>query len=330
MSESDHFDLLTTQQLLSLPPAQWLLEGLIPTEGFAGLYGSPGSGKSFVALDWSMCISEGQAWLGVYHTRRAPVIYIAAEGGRGIQQRVWAWMRHHGKTDLPGMHWLLHPLYVREEGAVEEFLEELERIDIWPGMLVVDTLSRSFGGGEENASEDMGHFVDRITRLAQDRRMASLVVHHTNATGGRERGHTAFRGAADAMFRCEVYRTKQGHIETVSIVNDKQKDAEELAPIYIKPIAGLPSLVFEVGEAPKRAERGSGPPAPMRKRDVLTVLQAAENGYAYTEWRLACGIDKRLMSRRIRKLIAEGDVYKDEGRYYATPSNTDLTEAEDE
>ncbi len=115
----------TTQQLRRLPDPTWLMHGWIPEGGVVGLYGPPNEGKSFIALDWSMSISMGLPWLGRYATKQSPVVYVAAEGGRGIKKRVEEWMRAHEVTDLPAMYWLLDPLNVREPGVVEAFVDEL-------------------------------------------------------------------------------------------------------------------------------------------------------------------------------------------------------------
>lgn len=305
------------------------MHGLIPEEAFVGLYGQPESGKSFVALDWAMCISEGQDWLGSYPTKQSPVVYIAAEGGRGIQKRVRAWMSHYGKSDLPAMYFLLNPLYVREEGVVEEFLDTLDTQDVWPGLMVLDTLSRSFGGGEENASEDMGHFVQEMTRLAQGRRMACLVVHHTNAAGARERGHTAFRAATDAMFACSTERDSGGLITRVTISNDKQKDDVRCEPIYLRPIqTAVGSLIFERTGPPPAKERQQRQPSCMRKADMVKVLEASENGYTFSEWRLASGVPKPTFSRRVRQLLENSEIFKEEHRYYAYAATKDLAALE--
>ncbi len=334
MSHYHDLDLLTTEELLALPPATWLMDQLIPEEGFVGLYGPPSSGKSFVALDWAMCISEGKPWLDRYPTKQAPVVYVAAEGGRGIQQRVRAWMLHHGYARLPAIYFLLNPLYVREEGTVEAFLDDLDDKDIWPGLLVLDTLSRSFGGGEENASADMGEFVDQMTKLAQGRRMAALVVHHTNAQGARERGNTAFRGAADAMFSCVSKRNGDNRIIQVELGNNKQKDSQEVPPIYLAPVAEcdtLPSLVLEWVDAPEPTRKGEGgkEPTPMRKKDMLAVLGAAEDGLTFTEWRLAAGgIPKRTFARRVRQLMSDGEVEKQDFKYVVPVAGLDIAELE--
>jgi AAA domain len=328
----DDLTLLSTQELLRLPPTEWLLEGLIPKEGFVGLFGQPSGGKSFIALDWAMCISEGRSWLGAYPCKQAPVIYVAAEGGRGIQKRAAAWMKHYGYRDLQAMYWLLSPLYVREEGTVEKFIEMLEDIDVWPGLIVLDTLSRSFGGGEENASADMGHFVDQITKLAVGRRMAALIVHHTNVGGKRERGSTAFRGAADAMFGCYAEKDpKSGRILRIELKNDKQKDGAEAPPIYVRPMDEVTtSLIMEITEGPDAKEPGPKEATPMRKADMMKVLAASEQGMTWQEWRLATGIDKSRFNRRLKRLIDDSEIIKENGRYCVMPATLDLAEMDDE
>lgn len=330
MSLYADIDLLSTRELLGLPTVRYLMDGLIPEEGFVGLYGEPASGKSFIALDWAMCISEGRPWLGTVRTTQAPVIYIAAEGGRGIQQRVRTWMSYYGYHDLPAIYFLLSPLYVREEGVVEEFISHLIDIDIRPGLTVLDTLSRSFGGGEENASADMGDFVDQMTRLASEVRMATLVVHHKNAQGSRERGSTAFRGAADAMFNCTAARDKDSNrIIRVELRNDKQKDGIEADPIYLAPVPDITtSLVFELTDAPAKKDKGTGaPPPPMRKVDMLTLLGGHGDGLTFSEWRLATGIEKRTFQRRLKSLLDDGEIYKnDQGRYFVFPNPSDVEE----
>lgn len=324
-------ELLSTRDLLALPPPAWLMPPLIPENGMVGLYGAPSGGKSFIALDWAMCISEGLPWIGAFPTKQAPVIYIAAEGGRGIQKRVKAWMLTHNVKTLSAMYWLLNPIYVREEGVVEAFLEKLESLDIYPGLVVFDTLSRSFGNGEENSSADMGHFIDGVIRLATGRQMSALVVHHTNATGNRERGHTSFRGNLDTMFSCNAEKNGDGHIVRIELVNNKQKDGVEADTIYIEPNPNaVGSLVFQVAEPPERKVRGNGPPVPMRKVDMLTLLSTHADGLTWREWQLASGVPKASFSRRLKRLIEDSDIYKDDGRYYATPANVDLAEVDEE
>lgn len=326
-----HIDIYSTQDLLNLPPATWLMDQLIPEHGRIGLYGAPSGGKSFLALDWAMHISEGMKWLGRFATKQGPVVYIAAEGGRGIQKRVRAWMRHYQKTDLAAMYWLLEPLYVRDEGVIDEFIGQLEKSDIFPQMVVFDTLSRSMGNGDENGP-DMAYFVDRVIHLASRRQMSALIVHHTNATGNRERGHTAFRANLDAMFSCKAERNSDGRLVRLAVENNKQKDDIEGGTLYLAPAESeTGSLVFEETVAPEPAVKGAGEPTPMRRLDMVKVLGAAQNGMTWEEWRLACGgVPKATFSRRLKKLQLDGEIYRENGRFFVPLADGDLVDMEDE
>ena len=329
----DLFGLRRYRDLLTLPDPTWLIDGIIPTQGFVGLYGASGSGKSFIALDWALSVATGRPWMG-HATNQAPSIYIAAEGGSGIKRRVRAWAQYYNDNELPGAYFLLEPLYVREEGVVETFLANLEdeRCDINPGMIVIDTLARSFGGGDENAATDMGHFIDRVNAIARDRHITMAVVHHTNVTGNRERGSGAFRGAADTMFLCEATKHEStGRILLLTLSNNKQKDDQEAPDIYMRPMDDVTaSIVLELTDAPTTAS-SSATIAFMRKADMVAVLGAMEHAPTWREWQLACGgIPKASFFRRIRQLQTAGDIFKQDGRYYVQMAGADIAEMDDE
>jgi hypothetical protein len=323
-------ELLTTRQLLALPPPTWLMEGLLPTDALIGLSGKSGDGKSFIALDWSMHISQGLPWMG-HAVARAPVIYVAAEGGRGIQKRVRAWMRAHDMTELLGMYFIVSPLYVREEGTIEAFCDALGHADherINPGLVVIDTLARSFGGGEENSSADMGAFMARLTELSAERRVSVLVVHHLNATGTKERGHTSFKAGLDAGFLCTSEKNSDGRIIRLTLQNNKQKDDVEAPAIYLQPSeASGASLVFEEAPPPEQKKRAEGPKS--RKVDILTILECHPEGMTFREVLLVAGIAKSSCWRRLKRLENAGDIYLEGGKYFAMASTVDLADMED-
>ena len=45
------FPLLSATDLLRLPSVQWIVKGVLPSEGLVAIYGPSGSGKSFLVLD---------------------------------------------------------------------------------------------------------------------------------------------------------------------------------------------------------------------------------------------------------------------------------------
>src|SRR5581483_11686718 len=75
--------LLTADEVETLPPPEWLVEGFMELGATILLYGESGAGKSLLALDIAACISAGVPWHGST-VRAGPVAYIAAEGVRGL------------------------------------------------------------------------------------------------------------------------------------------------------------------------------------------------------------------------------------------------------
>lgn len=242
------FELLTTEELFRLPPPQWLIQDIIEQNSISALYGDSGTGKSFIALAWALSVATGTPW-GQAKVKQAPVVYIAAEGGRSIQKRVRAWLKHQDMTmqELVAAYFSVKPLYVRDAEEVKQLFDVLDALDMFPGLLVIDTLSQSFGAGDEN-SMDMQEFVSAVTEIRNERQMAVLVVHHTNAKGARERGHGSFRGGMDHMFQTKAKKDEDFRLQEVTLFNNKQKDTEtQPRQIFVPKIYGQ-SLVLVPGE----------------------------------------------------------------------------------
>jgi RecA-family ATPase len=74
------FAVYTVAELLDLKPPSWLIADTVPEQGLIALYGAPGDGKSFIALDMALCVAAGIPWQG-HDTQKAYVVYVSAEGG---------------------------------------------------------------------------------------------------------------------------------------------------------------------------------------------------------------------------------------------------------
>lgn len=216
--------LYSTDELVRMPPPEWQIDGIIPLGGLVGLYGPPGVGKSFIAIDMALHLASGRSWQG-HDVRKGYVLYVSAEGGTGIGKRVQAWMRYHQVTpkELP-VAWLTETIAVTNDSQdMERLFERLTEVEDHPEFIVIDTLARCFDG-DENQQEDMGRFIGGVDKLRTQYRSTVCIVHHTRLDGERERGNTAFRGAADCMMSVER-PTKQG--TSMLLKCNKQKDSEE-------------------------------------------------------------------------------------------------------
>jgi RecA-family ATPase len=126
------------------------------------------------------CRRGGGLWFG-RRTDRTGVLYIATEAGRGIVNRIVA----HKQTssvipkDLP-LAAIVSPvdLYDPDANLIDIIvaipaLQLSQRV----GLIVVDTLSRAMGGGDENSPDGMGAFVTNIDALRGRTGAHVLVVH---------------------------------------------------------------------------------------------------------------------------------------------------------
>ena len=211
-------------------PVKWLIEGVIPVGAFTALYGPPGSFKSFIALDIAEAIATGRTWMGHGVTEKGAVLYICGEGFGGVGARIKACKQHHQTKDGAPIYVIRHQLNLR--ASVEDFnalMVAIETLVMETGinfkLIVVDTLARAFGGGNENDSADMGAFITacgRIQQIVQD--CALMILHHSGKDQSRGlRGHSSLLGAVDTELELLRFEDQMKGVITIS----KQKDGED-------------------------------------------------------------------------------------------------------
>lgn len=222
--------LYSTTELIAMPAPAWLIDPIMPAGGLVGIYGAPGTGKSFLAVDLALSVATGRTWHGAA-TQSGFVVYISAEGGTGIGKRARTWLDyHHVPARQANAAWLTEAIPVQADSDdIAHLFDRIQEVDQQPTLVIIDTLARCFEG-DENQQEDMGRFIGGVDKLRHNLGAAVVVIHHTRLDGDRERGNTAFRGAADTMIA--VKRPKKAGPITVECV--KQKDAEEFASVSFR------------------------------------------------------------------------------------------------
>ncbi len=213
--------MLDRDALDSMPPPRPLIHGVLERCSESWLIGLPGSLKSFVALDMAIHVALGRPWRG-RRVEQGPVVYMAAEGGKGLLRRVRAWEEVYGER-VKGLHFLPFPVQASDPLAWAVLVTACTRLGAV--MTVLDTQARITVGMEENSNTDMGRLVESVRRLKEATDACVLVVHHTGRNGGDARGASALDGAQDTELR--VDRDSKELVAVVSV--DKQKDGDESA-----------------------------------------------------------------------------------------------------
>lgn len=183
-------------------------------------YGAPSVGKTHVFLSMAVSVAAGRPWCGC-EARQGGVVYVAAEGGRGLKRRTGAYKKRFGLTALP--FWLRSGALdlMRPDGDIKGFIEKVKAIGPVE-LIVIDTVARVMSGGDENSTKDMSAFVRNCDAIREATGATVLLVHHTGkdtTKGGR--GSNALLGAVDT----EIV------VEPGKVSSTKQRDREHPRPI---------------------------------------------------------------------------------------------------
>lgn len=204
---------------------EWLVKRVLPRRGVAVIFGKSQSFKSFVALDLACRIAAGWEWAGL-KVAQAPVIYIAAEGAAGTRKRKvgWTWTNSNVPDKLPFRLISDAPNLGAAEGDLPDLIRSVEEAGIAPGVLFVDTLAQTLGGGDENGS-GMVQYIANAQALSQRFDCLVVVIHHVGlGDDQRLRGHSSLHGAVDAQILCE---RKAGTLATeLKLQKLKDEDAD--------------------------------------------------------------------------------------------------------
>lgn len=189
----------------NLQPLDWLIDGWLQAEAMMMMFGAPGLGKSFLALDMALSIASPtiRDWHGLA-IQHGPVFYAAGEGGNGVKIRSTGWLAHHSLKNGPcGMYLGDEARDLNTKEGLDDVIGQIEAYRIRPRLIVIDTLNR-FLAGDENSSLDVKGMLDSCGVLQRMYNAAILIIHHCGvspSTQDRLRGSSAWKGAMDVEMR---------------------------------------------------------------------------------------------------------------------------------
>lgn len=283
---------------------EYLVADLFEAETLGLIFGDPGCGKSFLAVDIALSVATGAAFHGK-DVKKGAVFFIAGEGHNGLARRFAAW------SEVRGVPLSNVPLFKSERAA--QFLDAASAEAVVasvtdmasnygpPALIIIDTLARNFGAGDENSTKDMNEFITAVDGLkAPFPKCTVLIVHHSgHGDKLRARGAMSLKGAMDAEYRVEKDNM------SVTLTCTKMKDAPEPLPLFFK-LEGVAldrdatSAVLMVADAPKtkrKALKGKNEIAMQALRDALRDHGIKKAGDHYPDsrnvvevnnWRNAC------------------------------------------
>ena len=292
------FTLIDDEEITHLPAPRWTIDGILPEKSLSLWHAPPGRGKTFTMLDISLSIGAGIPWFG-RSVQQGTVIYVAAEGGAAIGQRVRGWKAYHGVEGPVGVYFLPRTLALLEPEAVNAFLDQASQYAPVASVFI-DTFGRAMVGGEEESTRDMGRAIAAVDRIRVALDAGVGVIHHPIKKDERiERGSGALKGAVDT-----VVRFGQDDDE-FTLICEKQKDAEPFPKLRgrleVVPLDdGSTSCVLVHIPGPVAApRRGASPPVLSEDQQrALAVLATLPQGRSTPRhWAKAADISDRNIYR---------------------------------
>lgn len=197
--------LLSFAELKQQPDPEWLIDGMFPDRGLAMIYGPQGAAKTTMCAALVGGVAAGVDVVGRRVLHPGPTLYVAAEDVSGFKVRLMAWARERGLDDLnawtyPAAVPLLDP------SAVSRLIDRASGRGI--RLVIFDTYAASIEGGAENDSEVSSTAVAQARRVADALGCLVIVVHHSNAAGTKERGHSGVRGSCDTVIALTPLMTR--------------------------------------------------------------------------------------------------------------------------
>jgi hypothetical protein len=201
-----------------------IIPGIIMENQTAMCPGPPGSGKSFVILDWLTRIARGLDFLG-QPVMQGGAIYVTGEGQAGLAKRVNALVSEMNlEATSPFLYMHTMPRLLDQQQVLDFIAAIKLRTAHWGDpirMIAFDTFNRAIVGGSENEGKDVARLLDADNQIKRAFGCATIFAHHPGKSEGNDtRGHSSLHGDTDVT--C-LFSGKTG---TRSIEIKKQKDDE--------------------------------------------------------------------------------------------------------
>ncbi|MDX0765160.1 AAA family ATPase [Sinorhizobium medicae] len=265
----------------------WFVRDVFAEGEFSYIVGLPGAGKSNTATDIACHLAAGWDWHGRKVKEPRMVLYIAAERARLTRRRIKAWRKKHDHTGR--LNVLVLSGYVnltKDLSDVKDFagiIEDAEdRCGMKCGLVIIDTLTRVFGGGDQNAAKDMGKLIDSVAYLQEQVPEPHVcVIHHTTHAGERAKGAIDLDGAVDVSF--SVSKRNGAHVFTNTGTNDGV-EGDLLAFKFDSVTLGKDEdgewttapVLYQVDEIPAKQEDGDG--SADRAAILTAIRKLADSG----------------------------------------------------
>lgn len=207
------------------PEGEWLVQHLV-LDGSTGIWaGHKGSLKSTALLNVALAVATGKPAFGRFIVNRTgPVAWVAGEDAGSLRPRIEAWRKqfsHDGEPPIARLDAMPKSTSDTDWNELCEVLDATMPAGGWR-LIVLDTVSKSIAGEDENSAATMAGFATRMDMLR--RRYGCTVIavaHKAKSTDGQtlsSRGSDALLADTESGVNCHAIKIDaNGKAETVEL-----------------------------------------------------------------------------------------------------------------
>ena len=205
-------------------PREYVVRGFLPA-GLSIFSGAPKIGKSWLMLDLCLHVATGEPFLGMPVTKGTAWYISLEDPWDRVRQRLGCIT-----DDEPD-----NLFFTTEEDQIGTMADTLEKhinnfLDQHPDtrLIVIDTLQLARGNSKDPAYGHDYTDVHNIKRIADNRKVAIMMVHHVRKAGdadplNRISGSNGISGAADTLFVLD----KSARMEDVARLTCTGRDVQQ-------------------------------------------------------------------------------------------------------
>lgn len=204
-----------------------ILKGVLGDGEFSLFVAKPGTAKSVLVGDIGCHIAAGLDWHG-RKVQQGMVIFFAAERKKLTERRIRAWGKTHGVTDIP--FYVVGGKLDLTSGLVDAkaLAATIKAIEFETGeiarLIILDTVTRTFGQGDQHQSRDMQRYVQSVDELVRSTSAHVAAIHHSGWASDRGKGAVDLDGAVDVSFGISVKGAGPNKVFTLECTGANDSD----------------------------------------------------------------------------------------------------------
>lgn len=227
------------------PPRKYVVPGLLPVPSLSVLHGAPGTLKTLLMQDLSICVAGGIPWLrpesvdpvaASFPCEKSPVLFIDVDSGwERTERRFTALRRGHSVSSNAELRYVSFPsppFVASDLECIDRLVADAQRWGV--RFVVIDNLNAISGSADEDSSQ-MIDVIQGLRKAAERANTAILVIHHVSrqqplSAGDNVRGHDYIESALDLALLVE--RRDASDIVTLRATKSRDTPIEALSVLW--------------------------------------------------------------------------------------------------